>query len=133
MTDTPPKDPPAGAQPVRPKMRRPNRLRGPDAPAAAAPARRAAFVPKLLVEILPAAERDAMPEEAQNLFVQGYNYGLEEYGDPERARHLGFAAVHRHFDQVGKTWVPKPEQHETPAPTHADADIAARLRRLHNR
>jgi hypothetical protein len=138
MSDTPSKAPDQAAQPPhpaeRPKMRRPNRLRGRNAPPAAPTARQAGFVPKLLAEILPAAERDALPVEVQELFVQGYNYGLEEYGDPERALHLGWAAVHRHFDQVGKTWVAKPAAaHAAAAPPHGDPDVAQRLRRLHNR
>ncbi len=71
------------------------------------------------------------------MFVQGYNYGLEEYGDPERALHLGWASVQRHFHQVGQHWEPNAAEphHEPPAPTHgdADADVVARLKRLHNR
>jgi hypothetical protein len=125
---------PKTPEPARPKMRRPNRLRGRNAPATAAPARHAGFVPKLLAEVLPASERDALPAEAQELFVQGYNYGLEEYGDPQRALHLGWAAVHRHFDQAGKAWVAKPAAAHDAAPAHHDAsDVAERLRRRHNR
>jgi len=132
---TPP-DPktPADATP-RAKMRRPNRLRGADAPAPAAKARQTAFVPKLLVEILPQPQRDNLPEEAQQLFVQAYNYGLEEYNDPEHALHLGWAAVHRHYDKVGRKWVEK-----SAATAHPDAhdeasteSVVERLRQLHHR
>jgi len=121
--------PPAGG----PKVRKPNRLRGPAAPKPPAP-RHAAFVPKLLAEILPAGTRDTLPEEAQDLFVQGYNYGLEEYGDPERALHLGWAAVHRHFHKVGDRWVAQaPKQDELPQPNQSDDKIVERLRQLHHR
>jgi cation transport regulator ChaB len=132
MPDTPSKTPPAGGA-SRPKMRKPNRLRGPDAPAPRLPGR-ATFVPKLLVEVLPPAVRDDMPEEARDLFLQGYNYALEEYGDPERATHLGWAAVHRHFHRIGSAWVAQPAQpHDMPEPKSADDRIVAGLRRLHHR
>src|SRR5579863_8884433 len=62
---TPPDPNKPGEAAARTKMRRPNRLRGPDAPAAAAKGRQAAFVPKLLFEILPQPQRDTLPEAAQ--------------------------------------------------------------------
>jgi len=130
-----PNDPTTPPDAQRSKMRRPNRLRGPDAPAAAAKARPSTFVPKLLAEILPEAVRDRLPEEAQQLFVQAYNYGLEEYNDPEHAGHLGWAAVHRHYDKVGGKWVEKPPEakpHATPHDESAEA-VVERLKKLHHR
>ena len=131
MTDHP-ANPPSAAQ--RPKMRRPNRLRGPDAPEPIA-RQPSGFVPKLLGEILRREERDALPEAAQDLFVQAYNYGLEEYGDPRRALHLAWVAIQRHYDKVGATWVAKPAGPVVPSGPHEDpiASIADRLRKLHGR
>ncbi len=134
--DTPAQPTPPGATGSRPKMRRPNRLRGPDAPAPAAPKNKT-FVPKLIGEILTQTERDNLPEEAQAFLVQGYNYALEEYGDPARALHLGWAAVQRHFHKVGQHWEPLPEHAQSAppaaAPKPSDADIAERLKHLHHR
>jgi cation transport regulator ChaB len=129
MSDTPTSKPATGR-----KMRRPNRLRGPGA-AAAKPARRATFVPKLLSEVLPEAVRNALPEEARDLFLQGYNYALEEYGDHERALHLGWAAVGRHYHKVGTQWLPKPAEPHLQESTlpHANPDVVERLRQLHDR
>jgi cation transport regulator ChaB len=133
---TPPDPNKPGEAAARTKMRRPNRLRGPDAPAGAAKGRQAAFVPKLLFEILSQPQRDTLPEAAQQLFVQAYNYGLEEYHDPEHALHLGWAAVHRHYDKVGSKWGEKP----VAAAAHPDAhdessteSVVERLRQLHHR
>jgi len=135
---TTPPDPktPDEAGPRANKMRRPNRLRGPDAPAPAAKGRQTVFVPKLLAEILPQPQRDNLPEEAQQVFVQAYNYGLEEYNDPEHALHLGWAAVHRHYDKVGSKWVEKPVGSTAHADAHDESStesVVERLRKLHHR
>lgn len=128
---------PLTTRPLKPatgrKMRRPSRVRGPDTPSVKPP-RHTTFVPKLLSEVLPEPERDLLPEDAQDLFLQGYNYGLEEYGDHERALHLGWASVSRHYHKVGTHWVPILAASHDPAELKPDApDITERLRHLHNR
>ncbi len=105
------------------------------------PARRrtdpASFVPRLAAEILPKDLRASLPEEAQEYFVQGYNYALQEYGDEARAQHLGWAAVHRHYDLVDGHWHAKPPSDidtkgETPHGVSGRSAVE-QLRRLHRR
>jgi cation transport regulator ChaB len=100
-------------------------------------ARPAGFVPRLAAEIVSGDLRASLPEKAQEYFVQGYNYALQEYGDEARAHHLGWAAVHRHYEVVDGRWHAKPPPgiEMTVESSHGVSGQSAveRLRRLHRR
>ena len=62
---------------------------------------------------LPQSVRSHLPSHAQDIFRSAFNHALQSYGskDPARteeiAHRVAWAAVKKHYEKIGDTWVPR--------------------------
>ena len=59
-------------------------------------------------EDLPGSVRNHLPWHAQSIFREAFNHAFETHpGDEAVAFRIAWAAVKRHYEQVGDEWVPR--------------------------